>query len=163
VEEALLELEKDEIERGEQLGVREAAEELTQAFHGRVRLGLDLWFHGPTSVPNHATGPRSDRLDTGAACFGPLTRWYNCCVPLNPLEIALIVLILVLVFSAKRIPEMGRSLGRGIREFKDAISDSDKDEQESVEAPERIDLSSPPAPQSDAAETATTKRERVSG
>jgi sec-independent protein translocase protein TatA len=79
------------------------------------------------------------------------------------LEIALIVLILVLVFSAKRIPEMGRSLGRGIREFKDAISDSDKDEQESVEAPERIDLSSPAAPPSETAETATTKRERVSG
>jgi sec-independent protein translocase protein TatA len=85
-------------------------------------------------------------------------------VPLSPLEIALIVLIFVLFFSAKRIPEMGRSLGRGMREFKDAITDSDKDEQESVETPERIDLSSPPAPQSDAAETpTTTKRERVSG
>jgi sec-independent protein translocase protein TatA len=82
-------------------------------------------------------------------------------VPLNPLEIALIVLILVLVFSAKRIPEMGRSLGRGIREFREAITD--KDEQESVEAPERIDLSSPAAPQSEAAETPTTKKpEQVS-
>jgi sec-independent protein translocase protein TatA len=79
------------------------------------------------------------------------------------LEIALIVLIFVLFFSARRIPEMGRSLGRGMREFKDAITDSDKDEQERVEVSERIDLSSPPAPQSDAAETQTTKRERVSG
>jgi sec-independent protein translocase protein TatA len=77
------------------------------------------------------------------------------------LEIALIVLILVLVFSAKRIPEMGRSLGRGIREFREAITD--KDEQERVEAPERIDLSSPAAPQSEAAETPTTKKpEQVS-
>jgi sec-independent protein translocase protein TatA len=84
-------------------------------------------------------------------------------VPLNPLEIALIVLIIVLVFSSKRIPELGRYLGSGIREFKDAISDSDKDEQASVEIPERIDLSSPPAPQSDAADTPTSKRERVSG
>jgi Sec-independent protein translocase protein TatA len=58
---------------------------------------------------------------------------------------------------------MGRSLGRGMREFKDAITDSDKDEQASVETSERIDLSSPPAPPSDAAETPTTKRERVSG
>jgi sec-independent protein translocase protein TatA len=84
-------------------------------------------------------------------------------MPLNPVEIALIALILILLFSAKRIPEMGRSLGRGMREFKDAITDSDRDEQESVETPERIDLSSPPAPQSDAAETPTTKKpEQVS-
>jgi sec-independent protein translocase protein TatA len=82
---------------------------------------------------------------------------------LNPLEIALIVLILVLFFSAKRIPEMGRSLGRGMREFKDALTESDKDEQEKLESSERIDLSSPAAPKSDAAETPTTKRERVSG
>jgi hypothetical protein len=58
VEKALLELEEDEIERGEQLGVREAAEELTQAFHGRVPLGLDVRIHAPTSVGNHAIGPR---------------------------------------------------------------------------------------------------------
>jgi sec-independent protein translocase protein TatA len=82
---------------------------------------------------------------------------------LNPLEIALIVLILVLFFSAKRIPEMGRSLGRGMREFKDALTESDKDEQEKLESSERIDLSSPAAPKSDAAETPATKRERVSG
>jgi sec-independent protein translocase protein TatA len=85
-------------------------------------------------------------------------------VPLSPLEIALIALILVLLFSAKRIPEMGRYLGRGMREFKEAITESDKDEQERVEAPERIDLSSPAAPQSEAAETSTTEKpERVSG
>jgi sec-independent protein translocase protein TatA len=84
-------------------------------------------------------------------------------VPLSPLEIALIVLILVLFFSAKRIPEMGRSLGRGMREFKDAIAGPDEDEQEEVETPDRIDLSSPMARQSDAAETPTSKKsERVS-
>lgn len=83
-------------------------------------------------------------------------------MPLSPLEIALIALILVLLFSAKRIPEMGRYLGRGMREFKEAITESDKDEQ--VEAPERIDLSSPATPQSDAAETPPTKKpERISG
>ena len=83
-------------------------------------------------------------------------------MPLSPLEIALIALILVLLFSAKRIPEMGRSLGRGMREFKDAITESDKDEQEKVEGSERIDLSSPAAPQSEAAESPATKPERVS-
>jgi sec-independent protein translocase protein TatA len=83
-------------------------------------------------------------------------------VPLDPLEIVLIVLILVLFFGAKRIPEMGRSLGHGVREFKDAITHSDKDEQASVETPERIDLSSSPAPPSETATPTTNKRERVS-
>lgn len=40
----------------------------------------------------------------------------------NPLHIAFLVVILLLVFGARRLPEMGRSLGSGMREFKDAIS-----------------------------------------
>jgi sec-independent protein translocase protein TatA len=40
----------------------------------------------------------------------------------NPLHIAFIVVILLLIFGAKRLPEMGRSLGGGMREFKEAIS-----------------------------------------
>lgn len=84
-------------------------------------------------------------------------------MPLSPLEIALIALILVLFFGAKRIPEMGRSLGRGMREFKEALTESDKDEQERIETSERIDLSSAATPQPEAAETPTPKTGRVSG
>jgi sec-independent protein translocase protein TatA len=40
----------------------------------------------------------------------------------NPLHIAFLLVILLLVFGAKRLPEMGRSLGHGLRGFKDAIS-----------------------------------------
>ena len=40
----------------------------------------------------------------------------------NPLHIAFLVVILLLVFGARRLPEIGRSLGGGMREFKDAIS-----------------------------------------
>lgn len=40
----------------------------------------------------------------------------------NPLHIAFLVVILLLVFGAKRLPEMGRSIGAGMREFKDSIS-----------------------------------------
>ena len=36
--------------------------------------------------------------------------------------IVVILIILLLVFGPKRLPEMGRSLGRGMREFKDSIS-----------------------------------------
>lgn len=40
----------------------------------------------------------------------------------NPLHIAFLLVILLLVFGAKRLPEMGRSLGEGLRGFKDSIS-----------------------------------------
>jgi acetoacetyl-CoA synthetase len=40
----------------------------------------------------------------------------------NPVHIAFLVVILLLVFGAKRLPEIGRSLGSGMREFKDSIS-----------------------------------------
>jgi sec-independent protein translocase protein TatA len=40
----------------------------------------------------------------------------------NPIHIAFLLILLLLVFGAKRLPEMGRSLGDGMRGFKDAIS-----------------------------------------
>jgi sec-independent protein translocase protein TatA len=40
----------------------------------------------------------------------------------NPLHIAFLVVILLLVFGAKRLPEIGRSLGTGMREFKDSVT-----------------------------------------
>jgi sec-independent protein translocase protein TatA len=40
----------------------------------------------------------------------------------NPLHIAFLLIILLLVFGAKRLPEIGRSVGSGMREFKDSIS-----------------------------------------
>jgi sec-independent protein translocase protein TatA len=40
----------------------------------------------------------------------------------NPLHLAFLLVILLLVFGAKRLPEMGRSLGAGLRGFKETIS-----------------------------------------
>ncbi len=40
----------------------------------------------------------------------------------NPLHIAFLVVILLLVFGATRLPEIGRSLGTGMREFKDSVT-----------------------------------------
>lgn len=40
----------------------------------------------------------------------------------NPLHIAFLLVILLLVFGAKRLPELGRSLGTGMRGFKESIS-----------------------------------------
>ena len=40
----------------------------------------------------------------------------------NPIHLAFILLLILLVFGAKRLPEMGRSLGSGMRGFKESIS-----------------------------------------
>ncbi len=39
----------------------------------------------------------------------------------SPTHVALLLVVLLLVFGAKRLPELGRSLGHGMREFKDSI------------------------------------------
>ncbi|MEM6782493.1 MAG: twin-arginine translocase TatA/TatE family subunit [Bacteroidota bacterium] len=48
-------------------------------------------------------------------------------IGLGPWEIALIMLVVLLVFGAKRIPEIARGLGKGIREFKDATNEISKE------------------------------------
>ena len=40
----------------------------------------------------------------------------------NPIHIFFVVLVVLLVFGAKRLPELGRSLGGGMRGFRDALS-----------------------------------------
>jgi sec-independent protein translocase protein TatA len=48
---------------------------------------------------------------------------------IGPLEIAIVLIIVLIIFGPKRLPELGRSMGRGIREFKGSLSgDSDKDD-----------------------------------
>jgi sec-independent protein translocase protein TatA len=44
----------------------------------------------------------------------------------NPLHIVILVVVLLLVFGARRLPEIGRSLGSGMREFKDSVSGDSK-------------------------------------
>src|SRR6185369_14493654 len=43
-------------------------------------------------------------------------------------ELIVLGLVLLLIFGPKRLPEMGRSMGRGMREFKESISGEHKDE-----------------------------------
>jgi len=53
----------------------------------------------------------------------------------NPLHIAFLVLILLLVFGARRLPELGRSLGSGMREFKQGITGHDNAQQPPAQQP----------------------------
>ena len=50
-------------------------------------------------------------------------------------EILLLGLVVLLVFGPKRLPEMGRSMGRGFREFKDSISGDKNDEHDRFAVP----------------------------
>jgi sec-independent protein translocase protein TatA len=56
----------------------------------------------------------------------------------GPLEIVIILVIVLIIFGPKRLPDLGRSLGRGMREFKDSVTGKDKDElpEGSAEQPE---------------------------
>jgi sec-independent protein translocase protein TatA len=68
----------------------------------------------------------------------------------------LIILVLLLVFGPKRLPEMGRSLGRGLREFKESVTGKDDEE------PERVELQPPAETTAPADTTAQAKSGRVS-
>ena len=65
----------------------------------------------------------------------------------NPLHIAFLVVILLLVFGAKRLPEIGRSLGSGMREFKQSITGESSPERPALNgAPEQRAPESAPQP-----------------
>ncbi|MCH7876478.1 MAG: twin-arginine translocase TatA/TatE family subunit [Gemmatimonadetes bacterium] len=70
-------------------------------------------------------------------------------------EIILILLVVLLVFGAKRLPEMGSAMGKGIREFKKSI----RDVQESVDA---ASDNPPPTRQLDAAASGDGEPKKLS-
>jgi sec-independent protein translocase protein TatA len=50
-------------------------------------------------------------------------------------ELLILLLVLLLVFGPKRLPEMGRQLGKGMREFKDSVTGDSKDDEDVVLPP----------------------------
>ena len=73
---------------------------------------------------------------------------------ISPWELLLLALVVLLVFGPKRLPEMGRSLGKGMREFKTAITGKDDDD-------DRHELPSPQPPETVAASTAPREHDTV--
>jgi sec-independent protein translocase protein TatA len=49
-------------------------------------------------------------------------------------EIALLIVLALVLFGPKRLPEMGRAAGKAIREFKSALSSKDHNETDAVKA-----------------------------
>ena len=60
----------------------------------------------------------------------------------------IILIVLLVVFGPKRLPEMGRSLGRGMREFTDSVNGNDDDDRPAELPPAADDepVSAPPPP-----------------
>ncbi len=73
----------------------------------------------------------------------------------GPLELIIIFLIILVIFGAKRIPEIARGLGKGIREFKSATSEITNELK--IEDHQKIQPPRPPA------QGSTTARESSTG
>lgn len=73
----------------------------------------------------------------------------------GPLELAIVLIIALVVFGPKRLPELGRSLGRGIREFRGSVSGESRDEPEAREA-----IEPPQEPRAEGAKDETVAPDR---
>ena len=69
---------------------------------------------------------------------------------IGPMELAIVLVVALLVLGPKRLPEVGRSLGNGLREFKDSLQNQGRDDDVELAVEE------PPKPVTTAAATATT-------
>ena len=63
---------------------------------------------------------------------------------LGPLELVVILLVLVMIFGATRLADLGGSLGKGIREFKRNVKEDEEEEAASVQ--NAVASATPPAP-----------------
>ena len=58
---------------------------------------------------------------------------------LGPLEIGMIVLVILLLFGATRLPKLGRSMGQSIRGFKQGLNEEVMDDEVTAPAPSVVD------------------------
>jgi sec-independent protein translocase protein TatA len=58
-------------------------------------------------------------------------------MPFGPLEIGIILVIVLVIFGPKRLPDLGRSLGSGMKEFKDSVTGDGKKDDDELPAGEK--------------------------
>ncbi len=56
----------------------------------------------------------------------------------GPMELVIVLVVALVIFGPKRLPELGKSLGSGMRSFKDSVSSKDEPEKLEESAPTRI-------------------------
>jgi sec-independent protein translocase protein TatA len=76
---------------------------------------------------------------------------YAAAMPnVGPMELVIVLVVALIVLGPKRLPEVGRSLGNGLREFKDSLQNPDHDRDDET----HLDIEEPPEPVTTAAATA---------
>jgi sec-independent protein translocase protein TatA len=60
-------------------------------------------------------------------------------------ELLILLVVVLIFFGPKRLPEMGRSLGRGLREFKESVTGNDRDD-EPAALPSATEVTASPTP-----------------
>lgn len=78
----------------------------------------------------------------------------------GPFELAIVLIIALVVFGPKRLPELGRSLGKGIREFRGSVSGDSGDAPAHRDEPGRPEAIEPPKPAERDAEGETVAHDR---
>jgi sec-independent protein translocase protein TatA len=56
---------------------------------------------------------------------------------IGPMELIVVLVIALLIFGPKKLPDLGRSIGSGMREFKNSVTGGDDDERDELPAAER--------------------------
>ena len=56
--------------------------------------------------------------------------------PVGPTELLLIILLIVIIFGARKLPELGKSLGEGIKNFRKSITSKDKENETPSDKPQ---------------------------
>ncbi len=54
---------------------------------------------------------------------------------IGPTELILILLIVIIIFGAKKLPELGKSIGEGIKNFKKSVNDGKSDDKDATPKP----------------------------
>ena len=85
--------------------------------------------------------------------------------PIGLPELGIVLIVVLLIFGPKRLPQMGRSLGSGMREFKDGITgkggrDRDDDDDEDHRDPDRTGVAGLPAAEPTTPDVRVSEREQ---
>lgn len=79
----------------------------------------------------------------------------------GPLEIILLLVIVLVIFGPKRLPQLGRQMGRGMREFKDSVTGDSKDDDDEAPQGRAALTSAPEAPAAPVPPAAATPESAV--
>jgi sec-independent protein translocase protein TatA len=83
---------------------------------------------------------------------------------IGPLEIIIVLIIVLVIFGPKRLPELGRSMGKGMREFKDSVTGKDEDDgKPELTAAQQSPQAAPAPPAGEAAPPATPATDASGG